>query len=300
MRFSHLLIFLLVCFSCAQTTSPQQQEASSEPVSLIGTWDLVSFIAPDDPDKLWRDHGDTILYQKHLTPTHFTWIMYDLKNDQMIGMGGGNYSRKENLYIENIDFFHPPASSELGQSIPFEVRFEDGKWYHTGYAKEVEMDFDLGTVVVADSTKIEEIWKRTQEPIAANDQLVGTWDLQQYRYDANESYYEYPKMMGYLKLITPTHFIWVKYDKEGDQIFGSGSGPYRFDGNRDYQEVIQMMHPPAHTLRGTTVQFDIDVSDHRWDLLGYGLQQPNNDTLLIDEVWGHHANTLEEEVAINF
>lgn len=299
MRFLSLLIFLLVCFSCAQTNNPQQ-ETAAEPVSLIGTWDLVSFIAPDDTTQQWRDHGDSILYQKHLTPTHFTWIMYDTKNDQMIGMGGGNYSQQEHLYIENIDFFHPPASSELGQSIPFEVRFEGDKWYHTGYAKEMEMDFDLGTMVVADSNKIEEIWVRTTEPIAESNLLVGTWGLQQYRYDPDESYYEYPEMMGYLKLITPTHFIWVKWDTEGDQIFASGSGPYRYDGNRRYEEQIQMMHPPAHTLRGTTVSFDIDLSEHRWDLLGYGLRQPANDTLIIDEVWRHHATSLEDEVAISF
>lgn len=298
MRFSSLVIFLLVCASCAQNSSPQQ-ESPSEPITLIGSWDLVSYIPSDDETRTWLSYADTILYQKHLTPTHFTWVKYDLKNDQLLGMGGGNYYTEEGRYIENIDFFHPPASSELGQSIPFDVRFENGKWYHTGYAKQMEIDFDLGTMVVADSNKIEEIWVRTDVPEAESDALVGTWDLQQYRYDPDESYYQYPEMMGYMKLITPTHFIWVKYDTEGDQIFGSGSGPYTFDGISDYKEDIQMMHPPAHTLRGTIVEFNIKVNDHRWDLLGYGLRQPTNDTLLIDEIWRHHSTSLEEEVAIS-
>ena len=299
MRFFSLVVFLLVCLSCAQHSSPQQ-ESPGEPVSLMGSWDLVSFIADDDPTRAWRDHGDSILYQKHLTPTHFTWIMFDLKNDQLIGMGGGNYHMDEGRYVENIDFFYPPASSELGQSIPFDVRFENGKWYHTGYAKEMDFDFDLGIMTVSDSVRIEEIWERTDAPEAVSDQLVGTWSLEQYRYDPNESYYEYPAMMGYLKLITPTHFVWVKYDKEGDQIFGSGSGPYRFDGSEDYQEDIRMMYPSDRTLRGSTVAFTIKVSDHRWDHFGYGIQQATGDTLLlIDEVWRSHTTTLEDEVALN-
>ena len=298
MRSLYILIFSLVCFSCSQTSSPQQ-ESPAEPISLLGTWDLLQYIDADDEQGKWLSYADTILYQKHLTSTHFTWIKYDLKNDQMLGMGGGNYHLKDNQYVENIDFFHPPSSSELGQSIPFEVRHEGGKWYHTGYAKEMSIDFDEGTMVALDSNKIEEIWTRNSAQLTKDPSLHGTWGLEQYRYDKDDSYFEYPDMMGYMKLITSSHFIWVKYDTEGDQIFASGSGTYSYDGSGNYKENIEMMHPPAHTLRGTSVEFQIEISDHRWDLLGYGIQQPSGDTLLIDEVWRPHSTSLEEEVAVS-
>lgn len=296
------IIFLLVLplFSCTSPNNPKENEA--QPEGLLGTWDLKSYIDHPGNGTEWESYEDGILYQKHLTASHFNWVQYDLENEQLLGLGGGNYETRDDKYIENIDFFYPPGSSELGQTIPFDLVMKDGEWFHTGYAKEMEIDFETGEMVPGDSNKIEEIWVRSNDLTAKDLGLSGTWDLKHYRDKLDDSYYEYPEMTGYIKLITPTHFAWVKYDKQGDQIYSAGSGTYKFDGEQ-YIETVKMFHPSGSGLVGATIPFSQKLTNHKWDLFGYGPITNSSgieDSVLIDEVWMIHVNTLEEEVALTF
>jgi len=294
--FSSLLLF----FSCSNTETTESQEPE-EITSLVGTWDLTSYIDHSNNKTEWESYPKNVIYQKHVTETHFTWVYYDTDNDMLMGMGGGNYNLEDDQYIENIDVFYPPASSELGQSIPFEVRFEGGKWYHTGFAKEMEIDFQTGEMVAGDSTKIEEIWVKTGEKQAMDQQLAGVWGLKKYRDKPDESYFEYPEIVGYLKLITPTHFAWIKYDKEGDQIYGAGTGTYSFDGT-SYQENVEMFFPQGSGQVGTSIDFNLNLTSYKWEHLGYGpvIKEGIQDSVLIDEIWYAHINSLEDEVAVSF
>ncbi len=300
MRFFILLILTAALLSCS-STNEKATVSSEEGISLIGTWNLISYIDHPNNKTEWQSYPSNILYQKHVTETHFTWVMYDKDQDLMLGMGGGNYQMQDDKYVENIDFFYPPASSELGQSIPFDVAFKDGKWYHTGYAKEMEIDFNTGQMVAGDSNKIEEIWIKASEASASNMDLAGTWDLRRYRDKLTDSYYEYPEMTGYIKLITPTHFAWVKYDKDGDQIYNAGSGTYSFDG-QSYVENIEMIFPQGSGQIGTTIDFSLNLTDYQWEHFGYGPRTLDGelDSFLIDEIWTAHVNSIEEEVAVSF
>ncbi len=290
-----LFIFPLAALllSCSATNNSTARLEKKQ--TLLGTWELVQYIPAGETE--WTKHPQTLLYQKHITPTHFTWVRYDTEKDQLEGIGGGNYHFKDGKYVENIEFIHPPGSSILGQSIPFEAKVKSGEWHHIGYARDLEIDFEGNQMVQGDSTKIEEIWVRTSEKVADNLSLKGTWDLKLYKETAEESYYEYPEMIGYMKLITDTHFVWIRYDKEGDQVYGTGSGTYNFDGNT-YTENIQMFYPSGSTLLGTSITFEAEINDYQWKHLGYG--EGEDAPLLIDEVWISHLNTLEEEVAVSF
>ena len=92
---------------------------------------------------------------------------FNTQTNKLEGMGGGTYHiDSQGRYVENLSFFYPSGSSELGQSIPFTVEFSGKNWKHTGFAKVMEMTND-GKTTVVDSAKIEEIWK----PIKASNQM---------------------------------------------------------------------------------------------------------------------------------
>lgn len=276
--------------------SPAHTPTSTD-TSVQGSWELVAYI----PNKRaeWTSYGDSILYQKHLTSTHFMWFHYDKHNEQIVGMGGGSYQQVDDTYIENITFFYPPGSSELGQSITFDCQIEKDLWLHTGFAVQMEMDLDNGQMIVVDSNKIQEKWVRTKAPINGNLGLAGTWDLIAYRDSSSAAYTEYPDFVGYMKLITPTHFTWFYYDKEGDEIYASGAGTYTYDG-QTYIEQLSMIHPNVNGVLGEKLVFQSTLQDNNWLHVGYlpviAMDSTNGDIRryqrLIDEKWVMHEETV--------
>lgn len=263
--------------------------------NIQGSWELVSYIDHQNNGTEWEAYGPDIIYQKHITDNHFAWFKYDRKNLQLLGMGGGSYEiNKEGKYVEFLEFFYPPGSSELGQAIPFEVTFDQGKWYHTGRAKVMEIS-DEGNMEVVGYNKIEEIWSPLF-PTSKNDhELIGTWSLDSYRERKGGPFLEYPDFTGYMKLITSTHFIWIKYDRDGDQIFSAASGPYEYDGTK-YTETIKIIYPASDNQIDTKITFKPFVTGHKWEHLGMmAPPEKGEDSLLIDEVWSPHICDPENE-----
>lgn len=284
----YLLLISFVMVGCVG----EKKEADApiyEVDALEGTWRLVKYINHEEGETEWSEYGEEIIYEKHITPTHFTWVKYDKSKDNLEGIGGGTYAFNGKVYTEDIKFFLPPGSSELGQAIPFEVKFEEGKWYHLGYAKVYEFDAELGEMVMTDSTRIEEIWEKVEN----GDQekaIMGTWQLKSYREEQDSTRSEYPSFVRYMKSITPTHFIWVKYNGEGDEVMAAGSGRYKYN-NGSYEENIEMIYPPGANQVGTTPFFLAEFNDGDWIHKGYVLKaDPDNpsitaDSVFIDEVW---------------
>lgn len=270
----YLLLFLVVLLIVDPVSSQNGP-------SLEGTWQLKSFVDHSQGSTDWTKNPSDILYQKHISGDYFTWVKFDLTNKKLLGMGGGSFFiDKQGHYVENVEFFFPPGASENGQSIPFEVGMKGKKWYHTGYAKVFDIGVE-GETVVVDSTKIEEIWTPVKPSGNAKD-LVGTWELMEYKENPEAGYLAYPDMIGYIKIITPTHFVWVKYDKEGDQIYASASGTYVSEEGK-YAESI-LTHYPETQLIGTTIDFEKKLLGNQWKHMGT-LPRPNGDKDIIDEFW---------------
>lgn len=279
-------------FFCAIWITHAQPQKNKNPV--IGSWELQQYVDHSSNSSEWNTYSEDIIYQKHITDTHFIWVKYDKETDQLQGMGGGTYMiDNRGRYIENIQFFYPPGSSELGQSIPFEMYVNKDKWSHTGYAKNMEYNED-GELVVTDSTKIEEKWIKIADS-GNKKSLMGTWDLISYREKADGSMIEYPDFIVYMKLITPTHFIWVKYDNEGDQIYASGSGPYRYDG-KQYVEVLEVTYPQASPVNGLQIEFTPNVNANKW-IHKKVIVTKVSDDIFIDEVWVPKPASLSEITA---
>ncbi|MCZ6693134.1 MAG: hypothetical protein O6939_04435, partial [Bacteroidetes bacterium] len=134
---------LILLYNCTSETKPEAKEESMENM-LEGSWRLIKTVEIGHEDSTGRQDSRTKMYQKHVTPTHFTWIEYDIENDQLNGTGGGTYTLQGNKYTEVIKFYYPPGSAEFGQAIPFQAELKDGKWYHTGYVNLMEFDPESG------------------------------------------------------------------------------------------------------------------------------------------------------------
>ncbi len=254
------LFFSTVLLSC----SDQKDSKPIDQSALQGSWKLVKYIDHANGGTDWVSYPDDFIFQKHLSPTHFTWLLYQKSTDQLLGIGGGAYKFSDKKYTEDIQFFFPSGSSELGQSIPFNVKIDkDGYWHHQGYAKQFEFDVDSGQMMVVDSIKIEEIWEKIS-PEASSNPLMGTWNLDSYRaFESDSLRSEYHSFVGYLKLVTPSHFVWIKYNKEGDEVMAAASGTYSYKSDV-YTENIQTCYPRGEGIVGTSPEFDVRLEPDNW------------------------------------
>lgn len=292
MKNNLLLSFLILgCLSCSSPEKEQEeQQASTDSVSLTGSWKLTSYF--DNEDSTWKEYPDHIIYEKHITPTHFTWVQFDTEANQLLGAGGGTYTASNGSYTENIQFFFPPGSNELGQSIPFTVGMEDGKWHHKGYSKIMEFDPEKGEMVAVDSSKIEEYWVKTDEDPSQNGQLTGTWQLLSYKNDQDSIWSEYPGFIKYEKHITPSHFTWIKYNSDGDELMAIGGGTYEVTDS-NYVEKVDFHYPEDSEILGQTIQFKRDMEEEEWHHTGF--YQESEDSVKIEEIWIRYNNNKVED-----
>ncbi len=292
-----LIPFILVCLLVTGcTTNDEKSEEKQDELSLEGTWELLMYIDHQGGGTEWVEYDENIIYLKHITATHFTWASYDKSTQTLNGTGGGTYTFDGKEYIEDIEFFYPAGSSELGQAIPFTVGMEDGQWFHTGYVKVMEFDAEKGENIVSDSSKIEEIWGRVED-LGNELELVGTWELVSVKNPGDSIWTEYPDFVGYLKHITPTHFNWIYFNTEGDEVSGEGGGIYKLKGN-DYIEYIQYSYNTIHNIVNTEARFSYRIEGDKWYHNGYVKDlklDPESgeyivaDSSKIEEIWQRYS-----------
>lgn len=283
-----IAILLLLTLGCSPKEDPQ--EATEEEISLEGTWRLVKTIEIGHEDITNRMDSDQKMYMKHINKTHWTWAEYDYANDKLLGAGGGTYTLDGNTYTEDIKFYFPPGSAELGQAIPFTIEMSDSLWRITGYVKMMEFDPETGESFVKDSAIIDEYWERVDvEP--ADDtagKLYGTWDLMSYKDPADSIQLEYPEFVGYTKILTPTHWVFIKYNKDGDEVMAIGGGTYSVQGDK-YLEKVDFVHG-ARSSPGSTSTFQWDMqNDDQWRIMGT-INGRNDTTIEIEETWQRYGD----------
>ena len=272
-------------------TSEKASEEDLQEISLEGTWRLVKTIEIGHEDTTDRRDSGHKMYMKHLNKTHWTWAEYDYANNQLLGAGGGTYTLDGNIYTEDIKFYFPPGSSELGQAIPFTVKMEDGLWRHAGYVKMMEFDSETGENNVADSSLIDEYWERVdvQPSDETGGKLYGTWNLISTKNTEDTLRTEYPAFVGYMKLLTPTHWVYVKYNKEGDEIMGMGGGTYAINGDQ-YQEKINFYYPANPDWMGITKNFTWEMKgDNHWRIIGSVIGK-DDVAYQLDEAWQRYGD----------
>ena len=107
--------------------------------------------------------------------------------------------------------------------------------------------------------------------------VAGTWKLLSAK--ANDQAIEFPAGTTILKHVTPTHFVFVHYDRRG-RITAAGGGRYRVTGGR-YEEVVDYgLDAAMAPLIGKTQVFTIRIDGARWYHGGR-----ETDGTAIEEVW---------------
>jgi hypothetical protein len=118
-------------------------------------------------------------------------------------------------------------------------------------------------------------------PKAQRDQqqhpLVGTWKLESAKYGGNVS--DLPATLTMLKHVTPTQFMWVRYDKDG-KVSGAAGGGYKIDGDKYAETPEYGIGDDFGEIKGKTHAFTWKVEGAKWysnGALAGGLT--------IEEVW---------------
>jgi hypothetical protein len=107
--------------------------------------------------------------------------------------------------------------------------------------------------------------------------LVGSWKLVSAK--SGGQTIEFPAGTTILKHVTPTHFVWVHYDRNG-QITQAGGGSYVVSGN-GYDETPEYgLGEGVQPLLGKRQSFTARVEGNRWY---HGGKETNGD--VIEEIW---------------
>lgn len=106
-----------------QTTPDKVDKPDAEKLrsDLVGTWEVVT---PDLPEGL-RD-------LKHITPTHFTWVIYSKGEMSPVGSAGGTWSLEGNQYKERCEFASQGWEHLRGKEATFTIKIEGEKLLQGG------------------------------------------------------------------------------------------------------------------------------------------------------------------------
>jgi hypothetical protein len=125
----------------------QTSPPAKDPVNCLGTWELMSSKYGDATE--YSNDRNEVRHLKMITPTHFTWVIYDNKTSQISASMGGTYSLQGGTYTEKVEFFFPEAmKAYLGKEQAFTIKIDGDKLFQTGS--------------LSDGEKIDEIWQRVK------------------------------------------------------------------------------------------------------------------------------------------
>ncbi|WP_297764224.1 hypothetical protein [uncultured Muriicola sp.] len=96
---------------------------------LDGTW----LFATRGPDTGQDRRGDSTPRKtlKFLMDGHFQWIAYHTETMRFSGTGGGSFTSKDGIYVENIEYFSRD-NDRVGAVLDFNYELKGDDWHHTG------------------------------------------------------------------------------------------------------------------------------------------------------------------------
>ena len=106
----------------------QYKRAQASPSALAGCWRIAGRMQDGKMTEMPLGPRRTL---KLLTNNRFQWMAINIETGAFLGTGGGTYSFKDGKYTENIEFFSRD-STRVGQSLSFDAKVENGKWFHAG------------------------------------------------------------------------------------------------------------------------------------------------------------------------
>ena len=135
-------IFIVLVAMIASCSAPVEMKTPTQ--ELEGVWKMTYgiFTYPDTVIEVTDSRSVKIL-----VGGRFAFGNQD--TDSTLTAGGGTYEYDGQTYTENIKYFTVP--SLVGQSIKFDIRLEESKWFHSGTIPGDDEDL-----------KLEEVWERVE------------------------------------------------------------------------------------------------------------------------------------------
>ena len=236
MRKPTLLLAILLSisfFTCKQNASTEKQEPPVEEATnpLHGAWKMTAWKSADSEQQVTPD----VTQYKFYTDGHFYFLGYDDKVDTVAKAGGGTYVVGDDGTFTETIAYATWDSPNVGVSYTFNYTMgENGNTFQQrGVMKsnvEGEPDFDLAE----DYVKV----GPTLEAAVAEKTPVGLWKITKSLYGDQEEATPPADSMVVHKLITPTHFYVVTYNKNNGKMDGMTFGTYEMKDGKYVETVM--------------------------------------------------------------
>lgn len=132
----------LMMAATAAAAPARDYEGERLRMALVGTWENASANLPPGLRQV-----------KHVTPTHYTWVMYDTASMAPVSMAGGTWTVENGRFKQKCDYAGPGAEHERGTELVFMARVDAGKWSHAGILPNGVKVYELWTRVPAEARK---------------------------------------------------------------------------------------------------------------------------------------------------
>ncbi|MGP0062373.1 MAG: hypothetical protein ACLQGP_02060 [Isosphaeraceae bacterium] len=101
-----------------KSTKGQEKNTEQPGQKLLGTWET----------DLGERAPRAMRMVKHITPTHWTWVIYDRENKMVMAAMGGPWSVKGDKYEETVAFTTDNVADARGTSHPYGFQVDGDRW----------------------------------------------------------------------------------------------------------------------------------------------------------------------------
>lgn len=249
------LLTCLLLLSGRLATAGDKVDVARLKRELLGTWECTSD----------TDQPPDSVFIKHVTPTRWSWVVYDRGKNAILAAAGGVWRIKDGHYEETCEYSMNP--NLRGKTYTFSILIVGDKWEHR--------------ILPGGELIVDEVWTRCKPTAAqkantgqAGRKFPGSW---QATLGPNA-----PKAGRMIKHITPTHWTWVAFDFENRQVVASAGGTWTLR-NGEYIETCLFTTDNFPQARGNSYAFQYQIKGDRWVLKhgpGRAITQDETWTLL--------------------
>ena len=87
-----------------------------------------------------------VVHLKHITPTHWTWVIYQKERKTPVAVAGGTWTLEGDTYKERCDFAGTGFEHLRGTETPYASKVDGDRWSIKG--------------TVSNGAKVDETWTR--------------------------------------------------------------------------------------------------------------------------------------------
>jgi hypothetical protein len=129
--YSLFLVFLSIMLSC---TESKKEPETSDPVSVKGTWKLLTGTLIEKGDTVVTDYTTGRSFIKIINDSHFAFLSHTLRKDTTdFSAGGGSYNLTGNNYTEHLEYCN--AKEWEGHNFSFTVTINNDTLIQSGVEK---------------------------------------------------------------------------------------------------------------------------------------------------------------------